>query len=1391
MFKKGMKRFLAAVLSCAMVLGNVPASAFMVSAAAETVSEPVAQADLAVSFDQGYAAVGEELSVTVTGGTDVTYAWYIGGAQISNTTSSYTPTEADLENWITVEITSGGSTVSAQMYFSKLPVVYIDTNGQAITSKTEYIDATIKVQGNSEFNSDKVLYEGKTQIRGRGNSTWSMPKKPYRLKLDKKANLLNLGEGTKSKHWVLLANYSDESLMRNTLAYNLSGDMGMPQMATEWTTVIMNGEYAGNYQLCENVRVDEDRIDIFDWEGFAEDSGETIGEAVFDDEDSIDDLMTYMCEEDMSWITSGTVTYNGQTYNVADYGIEVPSIDGGYILELDEYWDEVSKFKTNSSQPIQFKNPEFVYTNEDMMDFVQTYVQAFEDAVQSSDYTAEYNGEDTHYSELYDFDSLVDYWLICELFFQEEINKKSTYMYKDIGELMKMGPIWDMDYSANGEGDTSSYNQWATLYFNANAQAKQWYKNLVQDPYFLVKAQERYWEIRYDQVADMLSFMDESYDYLKESGAANTAKWPYKQTFDQDFSNLDKWFDNHLAWMDTQMTTEDNLASSFYTASSNIQLSLAAADGTALAADNAIIASADYAAEPDSDLLLTVSGGSGTATVYVNSMKYTTVTLGTNAQVTISGDALTEATGTKNVIEVKTSKATNYITVREQSSDSETGVQKSELQALILEAAEKKQSGYTSDSWKVFEAAYTDAMAVALKTTATQEEVNAAADALSEAMAALVETVDPSDSSKDYDVNKITYSAGSSQSGEGIELAFDGNEDTVWHTEYNPKPSWYGTEEALEYFWVLFELEEATVLDAVRYLPRNNNGDIKSYKVEGSLDGQTWFTLTEGDWSYSSVEWQAAEFAPTEVKYVRLWATATESSSGNNRHVSARELRLRTSDEEAVTPTPSVVDKTALNALIAQVQTVANDKDSYTADSYAAFVTAYDAATAVAENENASQTEVDEALAALKNARNNLVAVSEDGFGVVIPISEMIVSAGDSQDGEGPENAIDEDEKTVWHTDWYVGDNHDNHWFQVELKDVYKVDGFCYQPRQDGTENGIIVAYEIYTSLDGSTWTKAAEGKWDEDTSIKKASFDAVEAKYVKLVTVEALSDQPIVFASAAEIRLTGVLAGECTEHTPTLVGKVNPTCTEDGYTGDSICSRCGETLEEGKVIEAAGHVWGEWNVVQEPTEDEDGLKERICSVCDEKETETIDKTGKTNVFVDVHEGDFYYEPVNWAVELGVTDGTSDTTFEPDMNCSRGHIVTFIWRAMGSPKAEIEENPFEDVTEDTFYYDAVLWAVGSHITDGTGDTTFSPNDPCTRAQIVTFIHRLLGNPQAETTENPFDDVSEIAYYYDAVLWAVENQVTQGKADDKFAPDVICNRGEAVTFLYRGLVEAFE
>ena len=177
----------------------------------------------------------------------------------------------------------------------------------------------------------------------------------------------------------------------------------------------------------------------------------------------------------------------------------------------------------------------------------------------------------------------------------------------------------------------------------------------------------------------------------------------------------------------------------------------------------------------------------------------------------------------------------------------------------------------------------------------------------------------------------------------------------------------------------------------------------------------------------------------------------------------------------------------------------------------------------------------------------------------------------------------------------------------------------------------------------------------------------------------------------------------------------------------------------------------------------------------------------QTMNFIDVKPGDFFYEPVKWAVNNKITNGTSSTTFSPYKNCNRAEIVTFLWRAAGTPEPTVTRNPFTDVNSvrDASYYKAILWASQKGITAGTNATTFSPYQECTRSQIVTFLYRYAGKPSGYYS-NPFKDVSSVneASYYNAILWAVGKGITQGTSTTTFSPYASCTRGEAVTFLYR-------
>ncbi len=174
--------------------------------------------------------------------------------------------------------------------------------------------------------------------------------------------------------------------------------------------------------------------------------------------------------------------------------------------------------------------------------------------------------------------------------------------------------------------------------------------------------------------------------------------------------------------------------------------------------------------------------------------------------------------------------------------------------------------------------------------------------------------------------------------------------------------------------------------------------------------------------------------------------------------------------------------------------------------------------------------------------------------------------------------------------------------------------------------------------------------------------------------------------------------------------------------------------------------------------------------------------------FTDISSDAYYTDAVAWTVAQGITKGTTETTFSPDNSCTRAQMVTFLWRSAGFPSPSNSDNPFTDVLAGTYYYDAVLWAVEHGITTGTTDTTFSPDNTVTRGQTVTFMYRNAGSSKVNTV-SPFADVASDAYYADAVVWAASNDITKGTTGTTFSPNESCTRAQIVTFLYRKEINA--
>ena len=498
--------------------------------------------------------------------------------------SEYTLTENDYEHWINVTVNESGTEKGrVKIYFSKLPVMYIDTYDKPIISKTEYISANMTLQGNEDYHDDSFLYgingnTGSIQIKGRGNSTWSYAKKPYKIKLDKKTSLLGLGG--KSKHWVLLANYLDESLMRNKLAYDLSEKLGVPvYMHSTWVDLILNGEFVGNYQLCEQIRIEENRINIYDWEKSAERIAETVATEKYpnsNDKDSRKKCQTSLEEsmvEDLSWLDSGKVSYLDEEIDLMDYDVfnSLPKRDGGILYEMDYRYDETSKFISNHGMRVNIKKPEYVNTSEELFNYAKKNWNKYEEAILSED---GYNSDGDCYLQLADLDSMVGYWLIHELVDNYDARSCSRFAFQDISmegnNKLIFGPIWDFDRAAAGIGawppGTQDPEGWTVTGYNS---VDEFFKEWTDSPFFCYKAREKYWDSRelYEDIFKDGGLIDHYASYLLESGEENINLWRWKLSrgFAGDSGDvlfLKNYLRNRCNWLDKQFSTLDCLVNS-------------------------------------------------------------------------------------------------------------------------------------------------------------------------------------------------------------------------------------------------------------------------------------------------------------------------------------------------------------------------------------------------------------------------------------------------------------------------------------------------------------------------------------------------------------------------------------------------------------------------------------------------------------------------------------------------------------------------------------------------------------------------------------------------------------------------------------------------------------
>ena len=575
----------------------------------------------------------------VTPGETVTYDWYLtdaAGMRVEGssrgTGESYRPTASDYCHWVCVDVADeNGHLGTGRFWFSDLPVVYLDvddgTEGAVVwpSSSKEKHTGRIRIVGNAEY-KDQIADPMDMTINVRGNSTSREDKKPYKIKLDKKTDVFGLGGGVKSKHWVLLANAFDESLVRNKIAYDLSGRFGSKVwMRSEWVDVVMNGQYVGNYLFCQQIRIAEERVNIFEW-----DTGKVAEQAVdaspwlADDADAEGSIDT-MLEENCAWMTSGEFSYGGSNYVLTatkeDHGVgkngkvqvywkgwktckKGKDLSGGYLFEIDakkmpgRTSPMASTFIQDHLTPsgnlavrfsVAMNTPEFAFTNGEVSNAVWKIWQDVGEAWSSF---SGLNAAGVHYTELADFDSMVSYWLSLYVPANNDAQAYSRYAYKDFGGKLTFGPAWDFDYGLGSLQIRSAaalvYDEYGQAHYG-DISPEGWIpksggENFMglwtADPHFIYRLRARYWASRaaMDEIVRDGGLIDRYKEKLGNSARANDLRWNNRIGFwgtaqeKGDIEVVREFLTRRFAWLDAQFATVGTAMASVSAAVSTLEL---------------------------------------------------------------------------------------------------------------------------------------------------------------------------------------------------------------------------------------------------------------------------------------------------------------------------------------------------------------------------------------------------------------------------------------------------------------------------------------------------------------------------------------------------------------------------------------------------------------------------------------------------------------------------------------------------------------------------------------------------------------------------------------------------------------------------------------------------
>ena len=413
-------------------------------------------------------------------------------------------TGLDLSSPLTVRFIKNGvyQDYTVQVRNTGLPVVRIETPGRKnITSKTTWMaDAALKV----ELPDGTVDYEGKMEIRGRGNSTWDWyPKKPYALRLNEKHEILGMPS---HKRWVLLANWKDRTLLRNDAAFWLSSHSGLPYTVRgQFVEVVLNGLHVGNYYLCEQIKLNKKRVNV----------------------EKMDPMET-----------------------------DPVKITGGYLLEVDTYYDETYKFRFGNllNIPWMVKEPDDDELSQAAFNYIKNWIQDLETLMKDSNRVLAHE-----YEEFLDVDTAIDYLIVEELTGNHDFyntwpspGAHSTYMYKERGGKLYHGPVWDFDYHSFCPDRTN---------FWAGATQTLFYPRLLKDEKFRSRLFER-WDMYKDELKKLPDYIDAQADYIRLSESYNHTMWPIlddinhnengdtHMTFQESVDRMKKAFLAKWEWMD-------------------------------------------------------------------------------------------------------------------------------------------------------------------------------------------------------------------------------------------------------------------------------------------------------------------------------------------------------------------------------------------------------------------------------------------------------------------------------------------------------------------------------------------------------------------------------------------------------------------------------------------------------------------------------------------------------------------------------------------------------------------------------------------------------------------------------------------------------------------------